>query len=72
MLGIGFAMLIIDLFISNLPLFFFAVFMWASPLGIDSFLIRLAVGISLMIVLYFKSYLILCGSLSGFYNLKID
>ena len=35
MLGIEFAMLIIDLFVSNLPLFSFAVFMWASPLGID-------------------------------------
>ena len=39
MLGIGFAMLIIDLSISNLPLFFFAVVMLASPLGIDSSLI---------------------------------
>ena len=36
MLGIGFAMLIIDLFVSNLPLFFFTVSTWASPLGIDS------------------------------------
>ena len=46
MLGIGFAMLIIDLFVSNPPLFFFVVFMWASPLGIDSSLIRLPVEIS--------------------------
>ena len=30
------SMLIIDLSISNLLLFFFAVFMWISPLGIDS------------------------------------
>ena len=36
MLGIGFVMLIIDLSVSNLTLFFFVVFMWASPLGIDS------------------------------------
>src|SRR6266516_1741682 len=34
MLGIGSAMLIIDLSESNLPLFFFAIFMWASQLGI--------------------------------------
>ena len=36
MLGIEFAMLIIDLSISNLPLCFCVVFMLASPLGIDS------------------------------------
>ena len=45
MLGIGFAMLIIDLFVNNLLSFFFAAFMWASLLGIDSFLIQLLVGI---------------------------
>ena len=41
-------MLIIDLSVSNLPLFFLVVFMWASPLGIDLFLIRLLVKIFLM------------------------
>ena len=46
MLGIEFAMLIIDLPVSNLPLFFFVVFMWASPLGIVSSLIPLPVEIS--------------------------
>ena len=46
MLGIEFAMLIIDLSVSNLPLFSFVAFMWASPLGIDSPLIRLPVEIS--------------------------
>ena len=45
MLGLGFVMLIIDLFVSNLPLFF-AVFMWALPPGIDSSLIGLPVGMS--------------------------
>ena len=39
MLGIGFAMLIIDLSVSNLPLFLFVAFTWASPLGTDSSLI---------------------------------
>jgi len=46
MLGIEFAMLIIDLSVSNLPLRFCVVFMLASPLGIDSSLIRLPVEIS--------------------------
>ena len=36
----------IDLSISNLPLFFFVVFMLASALGIDSSLIRLPMEIS--------------------------
>ena len=46
MLGIGFAMLIIDLPVRNPPLFFFIAFMLASPPGIDSSLIRLPVEIS--------------------------
>ena len=37
MLGIEFAMLRIDLLESNLPLFFFAIFMWELILGIDMF-----------------------------------
>ena len=46
MIGIGFAMLIIDLSVNNLSLFFFAIFMWASPLVIDSSLIQLPMEIS--------------------------
>ena len=46
MLGLGFAMLKIDLLVSNPPLFFSEIFMWVLLLGIGLFLILLLEGIS--------------------------
>ena len=46
MLGIGFAMLIIDPIVSYPLLSFFTFFMWALLLGIDLFLILSPEGIS--------------------------
>ena len=46
MLGIEFAMLKIDLLVSNLLPFSFAIFMWVSLLGIDMFWIPLREEIS--------------------------
>ena len=51
MLGIEFAMLRIDPLGSNPLMFFFAIFVWASPLGIDIFLIPLPEVISWVAIL---------------------